>query len=132
MNQRMWWGYLHQNGKIILKPWFGDHKDYTTDCEGNEFVRRVVKPFAAPTYDTAMEMLERAIQDQVTQDGPQEYLGDGVYVKYDGFHVWLLANDFYNPTDRVALDPAVWRNLQDWVSKHAWHSKPPEPAAKDV
>ncbi len=24
----------HQNGTIQVKRWFGDHKDYTTDCEG--------------------------------------------------------------------------------------------------
>lgn len=41
----MWWGYLHQNGSIQLKRWFGDVKDYTTDCEGNEFVVKIVKPF---------------------------------------------------------------------------------------
>jgi hypothetical protein len=53
----MWWGYLHQNGTVQLKRWFGDHKDYTEDCEGNDFVQRVVKPFPAPDGDKALQIL---------------------------------------------------------------------------
>ncbi len=53
----MWWGYLHQNGSIQLKRWFGDHKDYTEDCDGNDFVQRVVPPFDAETSDKAKEIL---------------------------------------------------------------------------
>lgn len=47
MTETMWWGYLHANGTPQLKRWFGDHKDYTEDCEGNAFVRQVVEPFEA-------------------------------------------------------------------------------------
>lgn len=57
MNDIMWWGYLHQNNTIQVKRWFGDHKDYTEDCEGNDFVQRVVRPFAAPTREAAIEIL---------------------------------------------------------------------------
>lgn len=57
MNQIMWWGYLHQNGTVQLKRWFGDHKDYTEDCEGNDFVQRVASPFAAETREKAYAML---------------------------------------------------------------------------
>lgn len=56
-NTIMWWGYLHQNGKPQLKRWFGDHKDYTEDCEGNEFVLRVAEPFEANTRDDAWRIL---------------------------------------------------------------------------
>lgn len=52
-----WWGYLHSNGSVQLKRWFGDHKDYTEDCEGNEFVSQVVRPFTADTREAAMEIL---------------------------------------------------------------------------
>lgn len=51
--KRMWWGYLHQNGQVQVKRWFGNHKDYTDDCEGNEFVVEVVRPFAADTREAA-------------------------------------------------------------------------------
>jgi hypothetical protein len=53
-----WWGYLHQNGTLQLKRWFGDVKDYTEDCEGNDFVQRVVTPFDADTREEALEILK--------------------------------------------------------------------------
>ena len=60
MEELMWWGYLHQNGEIIVKRWFGDHADYTTDCEGNEFVQKVFPPFAAESKLHAETILEKA------------------------------------------------------------------------
>jgi hypothetical protein len=52
-NTTNWWGYLHSNGTVQVKRWFGDHKDYTEDCEGNDFVVRVVRPFAADSREAA-------------------------------------------------------------------------------
>lgn len=40
-----------------------------------------------------------------------EYLGDGVFVKFDGCLVWLLANSRTSPTDRVALKPETLESL---------------------
>jgi len=57
----MWWGYLHQNGTVQLKRWFGDHKDYTEDCYGNDFVQRVVKPFACESYEGAFDILRKRL-----------------------------------------------------------------------
>ena len=45
-----------------------------------------------------------------------EYLGDGVYAIFDGFGVWLHANDHLNPTDRVYLEPSVITNLNTFIS----------------
>lgn len=53
----MWWGYLHRNGTVQVKRWFGDHRDYTEDCENNPFVIRVVPPFAAETKEEATEYI---------------------------------------------------------------------------
>ena len=53
MTSNMWWGYLHQNGTVQVKRWFGDHKDYTDDCEGNSFVIQVVRPFSADSREQA-------------------------------------------------------------------------------
>lgn len=52
-NKIMWWGYLHANGSIQVKRWFGDPADYTTDCEGNDFVHQVVPPFEAKNREEA-------------------------------------------------------------------------------
>jgi hypothetical protein len=57
MNTLMWWGYLHSSGTIQVKRWFGDHKDYTEDCYDNEFVQRVIPPFAAETHHEAAKII---------------------------------------------------------------------------
>lgn len=56
-----WWGYLHSAGNIQVKRWFGDHKDYTDDCEGNDFVVRVVPPFKAGTREEALEIIKERL-----------------------------------------------------------------------
>lgn len=60
----MYWGYLHQNGTVQLKRWFGDHKDYTTDCEGNRFVHCVIPPFAADNLNDAWSYLRGQIAEK--------------------------------------------------------------------
>ena len=36
-----------------------------------------------------------------------DHLGDGVYVKHDGFGITVMANDHQNPTDTVYMEPSV-------------------------
>ena len=43
---------------------------------------------------------------------PASYLGDGVYAIFDGFGIWLHANDHKNPTDKVYLEPPVMESLE--------------------
>ena len=49
----MWWAYLHSNGSLVVKRWFWDVADYTTDCIGNDFVVRVIEPFPARSREEA-------------------------------------------------------------------------------
>lgn len=42
---------------------------------------------------------------------PIEYLGDGVYAIFDGYGIWLHANDHKNPTDKIYLEPEVIEHL---------------------
>ena len=49
-----WWGYLHQNGEIIVKRYLGDVRDWTEDCEGNDFVHYVVPPFVCDSRSQAL------------------------------------------------------------------------------
>lgn len=65
-DQIMWWGYLHQNGTIQVKRWYGDVKDYTTDCEGNEFVQCVVQPFAAQSHGHAAVWIKHEVDKRMT------------------------------------------------------------------
>lgn len=78
----MWCGYLHQNGSIQLKRWFGDVKDYTTDCEGNEFVSTVVKPFEAQDRTLAFRQILISLTDS---PDPKEVAG-----KFDEGFNWLI------------------------------------------
>lgn len=57
-----YWAYLHSNGTIQLKRWFGDHKDYTEDCRGNPFVQKVVPPFDALNEDDAEHYATRILK----------------------------------------------------------------------
>ena len=57
----MWWGYLHSNGTLQLKRWFGDHEDYTGDCKGNDFVQQVVRPFEADDRADALLKLKLSL-----------------------------------------------------------------------
>lgn len=43
---------------------------------------------------------------------PANYLGDGVYAIFDGYGIWLHANDHANPTDRIYLEPEVFEALR--------------------
>ena len=56
-----WWGYLHSNGTIQVKRWFGDKKDYTDDCAGNPFVLSIVLPFEAETREEALKIIEEKL-----------------------------------------------------------------------
>ena len=42
---------------------------------------------------------------------PAEYIGDGVYAIYDGYGVWLHANDLHDPTDKIYLEPEMLMSL---------------------
>ena len=44
-----------------------------------------------------------------------KYLGDGVYVEFDGYHVVLKANSRISPTDTIYLDPSVIDALMDYI-----------------
>ena len=43
------------------------------------------------------------------------YLGDGVYAEFDGHGIWLRANDYENPTDKIYIEPSVWFALLAFV-----------------
>jgi hypothetical protein len=49
----------------------------------------------------------------------EEYLGDGLYVSYDGFQIYLRAprigGDHF-----VAIEPLVFQELLNYVKKIGW------------
>ena len=42
------------------------------------------------------------------------YIGDGVYVEWNGFQVVLKANDSVNPSDTIYLEESVMEELIDY------------------
>lgn len=44
-----------------------------------------------------------------------EYLGDGVYISFDGYHLWLAVNERDNKV--VAIDPDVYERLVRYVER---------------
>jgi len=49
----------------------------------------------------------------------EEYLGDGLYAAFDGYQIWLAANDRIegNPTDKVALEPGVAQAFINYLER---------------
>jgi len=47
----------------------------------------------------------------------KDYLGDGVYVEYDGFHFKLMANDHINPSDTIYLEHGVLAALNRFAER---------------
>lgn len=46
-----------------------------------------------------------------------DYLGDGVYAWFDGFGIWLRANDLNDPSDQIYLEPSVLRSLVNFSKR---------------
>ena len=46
----------------------------------------------------------------------RRYLGDGVYVVFDGFGLWLTAENGLAATDAIYLDPEVLGALNRFVA----------------
>jgi hypothetical protein len=48
-----------------------------------------------------------------------DYLGDGVYIEFDGYAFWLRANDHRDNycTDKIYLEPSVINALNRFVER---------------
>lgn len=46
-----------------------------------------------------------------------QYLGDGVYVMWDGYHVVIMANSHIQPTDVIYFDPYVLKSFMKYVER---------------
>lgn len=45
----------------------------------------------------------------------KEYIGDGVYADYDGYHIILTAENGIIATNRIALEGQVCKQLQRYI-----------------
>ena len=46
----------------------------------------------------------------------KEYIGDGVYVDYDGWQI-ALTTERENGTNIIYLEPLLWLNLKKYVER---------------
>jgi hypothetical protein len=59
------------------------------------------------------------------KEKPRDYLGDGVYVIFDGFGLELRANHHEFPTDKIYLEPEVFEALNRfWIRCHPPQASP--------
>ena len=47
----------------------------------------------------------------------KEYIGDGVYVEFDGYGLVLTTEDGRSTTNRIVLEPEVYQALTAYVSR---------------
>lgn len=47
----------------------------------------------------------------------KEYIGDGVYVDYDGFSIVLTTENGVEVTNTIVLEPSVYGALVEWVER---------------
>lgn len=48
---------------------------------------------------------------------PKEYIGDGVYVDYDGYALILTTENGISVHDTIILEPDVYRSLVQYVAR---------------
>lgn len=48
---------------------------------------------------------------------PKRYLGDAVYVDFDGYYVTLTTEDGIHATNVIMLEPEVWTAVQAYVAE---------------
>jgi hypothetical protein len=54
------------------------------------------------------------LQMNPRQLGDATYLGDGVYVSQDGYHVWLYTDNGIRVSNKIALDARVLEAFDEW------------------
>lgn len=47
----------------------------------------------------------------------KEYLGDAVYVEFDGYHIVLTTEDGVRTTNRICLNPYVLTAYTEWIGR---------------
>jgi hypothetical protein len=56
-------------------------------------------------------MSELSREELLTMLQEKSYLGDAVYVRHDGYQIWLTTSNGYMDTNSIALEPSVFRAL---------------------
>jgi hypothetical protein len=46
-----------------------------------------------------------------------KFIGDGVYIHFDGYYVWVLAYDGISITNKIALEDTVAVQLMNFIKE---------------
>jgi hypothetical protein len=52
-----------------------------------------------------------------TPEDHRDYIGDGVYCSFDGYHIWLWTSNGLSDSERIALEPNVLDNLNHYAAR---------------
>lgn len=72
----------------------------------------------AASLGDMMGMIEQNKElDAADEQSNKDYIGDGVYVIFDGNGISLHANDLHHPTDRIYLESSVLQALNRFAKR---------------
>jgi hypothetical protein len=54
----------------------------------------------------------------------KEYLGDSVYVDFDGFDIALTTENGEGPNNTIIMEPSVWAALQKYMRRQKEEANP--------
>lgn len=60
--KNQWWGYLHTNGNIQVKPAIWDINDMLADARESPFCERVFEPFEAENREEAIKIISEKLK----------------------------------------------------------------------
>ena len=46
------------------------------------------------------------------------YIGDAVYMKFDGYYIWLMTTDGISITNQIALEPQMLDTIKEVFGKY--------------
>lgn len=64
--------------------------------------------------------------DGLPDQNAEHYLGDGLYVRFDGWQIWLRAPR-EDGDHEIAMEPDTWQGLRVWLYRHPKLLKHMEP-----
>jgi len=47
----------------------------------------------------------------------ETYLGDAVYARFDGYHIWIYTSNGVHNSEPIALEPSVLQALNDFYDR---------------
>lgn len=57
--------------------------------------------------------------DELERPSAKRYLGDGVYGRFDGYHIVLTTSDGIAETEPIFIDGRTFKALVDWQAQIA-------------